>query len=134
MIPKILSITNDDEIQKITVTPDLQSRIISCLFDDRQYPPIQDVILRVALAVKDIAPELLSRIYVTGRTFTSNAVISVFNQEINRLLAEQKEALCIQRIEVKRLDNYTHSVIEGMKIIGEHGIQVKSRQWIDLHG
>ena len=125
-------IDQDNSIQEIQITPILQRRIMSCLFDKRQYQPVHEVILNVAFAVKDIAPELLSRIYLTGRSFASEAVTTLFREEINRLLQNQKDALGIRRIEVTRFDNYAHSVFDGMITIGKR-VQDGSKQWIDLH-
>ncbi|MBU7045013.1 MAG: hypothetical protein HXS54_01140 [Theionarchaea archaeon] len=126
-------IDQDNQIQDIEVTTSLQRRILSCLFDNRQYKPIQDEIVNVAFAVKDLAPDLLSRVYLTGRAFSSQAVTTIFVQEINRLLQEQMKAFGIGKIEIIRLENYAHSVYEGMKVLGKR-IQQDSKQWIDLHG
>lgn len=128
---QIKIIDNHNEIQIVTVTPKIQSEIVNCLFDDGQYKAVDRIVRDVAFSVKDLARDLLSRIYVTGRTFNSPVILRLFEAEINKLLQDEKNALEIQRIGVTRVQQNAQSVIEGMKVLGEK-VQQGSKQWIDL--
>lgn len=126
-------IDQKDVVRQIRVTFSLQNEIVNCLFDsDLKFRPVQDVIKQSALTVKDIAPGLLSTIYVTGRPFLSEALLRIFIKELNRRLQDTKEALDIQQIEVKRVPNPGRSVLNGM-ISTAKKIPKTSEKWIDLN-
>lgn len=127
-------IDQNNDIRQIPITPLLQRRITSCLFESNsEYRPIHEIIKNVAFAVKDLSPELLKTIYLTGRTFTSQAVMNLFSEEINRLLEKEKKGIGLQKINVTRVENHAHSVIDGMRILGKQ-VQENSSKWIDING
>lgn len=122
-----------NNVQRIEVGRRIRHEIIECLFDERQYKAVHRAIQDAAFRVKDLASELLSRVFLTGRTFNSQVIMYYFSENVNSLLRESREALDLQEIEIERLPNYSHSVVEGMKVIGKQ-VQEKSGQWIDLDG
>jgi len=131
LLEKVQIIDQNGVIQTIPVTTLIQNTIINCLFSNKlQYMPVHQIIRNVAFEVKDLSTDLLRKIYVTGRPFTSQAILFAFEKELNSLLRREREALEIEHIAVKPLD-CQHSVINGMRSIGKR-IQEKSGKWIDL--
>ncbi len=126
-------INQNNIIETLPVTELIQTKILECLFNKEQkFRPVHETIKESAMTVKDISPGLLSTVYVTGRPFTSNAVYDMFCKRMNELLKEEKEALEISEIEVKRVPDCSRVVFNGMKR-GCKTVHRDSGKWIDLH-
>jgi len=136
---KILSeeheVTVIDETKKlkvIQITTEMQKRIISCLFSPAyDYPPVHQAIWDTAFTVRDLSTQLIQKIWLTGKPFTSEAVYFHFSVMLREHLREDLGKLGIHSIEIKRLSNFSHSVVDGMKKIGPR-LQKESTKWIDL--
>ncbi len=129
---KKLGIIVRQSIENVLITPHIQREIIGCLFDDdRDTLPLHKVIKASAFSREEIASDILKTIILTGNSFRSVAVEDEVRKRLNELLALEKEALSIKEISVRKASNYTNSVVEGMKVMGE-SIQKESTKWINL--
>jgi len=124
-----------DELKRlrtIQITTEMQKRIIDCLFSSAyEFPPVHSVIWDTAFTVRDMGSELIQTIFLTGKPFSSEAVLFHFSGRLRELLRRDLAQLGIHNIKIERLHNFSHSVIEGMKILAPR-IQRESSKWIDL--